>query len=148
MNFIIKLLATGLFLGYLPGAPGTYASAAAALMWWYLPQKYFYVLFFLFLIIAAYACGRAEVIFGKKDDKKIVIDEFIGIFTAVLFLPKTVFVLVAGFTLFRFFDVKKPFFIKSVQKCEGSAGVIYDDMLAGAVTNIIINLILLFAGNI
>ena len=117
-------------------------------MWWYLPQKPFYVLFFLFLIIAFYACGRAEVIFGKKDDKKIVIDEFIGLFTAVLFLPKTVFVLVAGFALFRYLDIKKPYIIKSVQKCEGSAGVIYDDLIAGAAANIIINIIILFAPNI
>jgi len=140
MNFIIKFIATGFLIGYLPGAPGSYASLAAALIWWLLPVNVFYIVFFSLFLTAFIVCGRAEILFDKKDDKRIVIDEFLGFFISVVFLPKNIFILIAGFLLFRFFDIKKPFFIKTVQKYKGSKGVILDDILAGIISNLIIRL--------
>jgi len=144
MNFIIKLFSTGFFIGYIPGAPGSYASVAGALLWWYLPRQSFYAVFAALFLISLLICGRAEILFNKKDDERIVIDEFLGFFTTVAFLPKNLIVLIAGFVFFRLFDIKKPFFIKSVQKYSGSAGIILDDILAGIVSNIIIRMMLVF----
>ncbi|PIU82953.1 MAG: phosphatidylglycerophosphatase A, partial [Elusimicrobia bacterium CG06_land_8_20_14_3_00_38_11] len=52
-------------------------------------------------------------------------------------------ILIVSIILFRFFDIKKPFFIKSVQKAEGSVGIIADDWLSGFFTNLIITIIFL-----
>ncbi|MBU2632018.1 MAG: phosphatidylglycerophosphatase A [Proteobacteria bacterium] len=47
-------------------------------------------------------------------------------------------VLVISIILFRFFDIKKPLFIKSVQKLKGGFGILADDILSGIITNLII----------
>jgi len=148
MNFIVRMFATGFFIGCLPGAPGTYASVAAAAAWWFLPERIFLATFLVLFAGSLFVCGKAETLFGKKDDQRIVIDEYVGMFTAVAFLPRSLFVLIAGFLLFRFFDIKKPFLIKSVQKYEGSTGVVLDDLLAGIASNLLIRLLLLAAGKI
>ncbi|MDO8733958.1 MAG: phosphatidylglycerophosphatase A, partial [Elusimicrobiota bacterium] len=124
-------------------APGTFATFLATAIWWYLPTKISYIVGFFVFITALLICGKAEKIFGIKDDQRIVIDELAGYFIAVASLPKTFFVLISSIILFRFFDIKKPFFIKSVQKLKGSVGILIDDVLAGIMTNIIIIITLL-----
>ncbi|MBI5573855.1 MAG: phosphatidylglycerophosphatase A [Elusimicrobia bacterium] len=141
-NFLIKFFATGLGVGYIPKAPGTFATLFAAAIWWYLPTTTFYIVSFFIFIIAFLVCGKAEKLSGVKDDQRIVIDELAGYFIAVASLPKTFFVLISSIILFRFFDIKKPFFIKSVQKLKGSMGIITDDLLSGITTNLILQLII------
>jgi len=140
-NFFIKFFATGFGIGYIPKAPGTFATLFAALIWWYLPIKISYIVGFFVIITALLVCGKAEKLFGLKDDQKIVIDEFVGYFVAVALLPKTSFVLISGILLFRLFDIKKPFFIKSVQKYKGGFGVLADDITSGILTNIILQIL-------
>ncbi|OGS43240.1 MAG: hypothetical protein A2539_00120 [Elusimicrobia bacterium RIFOXYD2_FULL_34_15] len=144
MKFLVLLFATGFYIGYIPAAPGTFATLMAAGIWWFIPKTYFYILLVMLFLISIFVCSKAEEIFGIKDDKRIVIDEYIGYFTAVIFLPKTLFILIASIVLFRYFDIKKPLFIKSVQKYDGSWGVLADDLIAGIITNIIIRIILLW----
>jgi len=140
---LVKFFATGFCVGYIPKAPGTFATLFAAAIWWFLPIKKFYIVTIFVFIIAFLVCGKAEKLFGVKDDQRIVIDEFVGYFFAVAFLPRTLFVLISSIILFRFFDIKKPFFIKSVQKLKGSVGILIDDVLAGIMANIIIIITLL-----
>ena len=142
-NFLIKFFATGFGIGYIPKAPGTFATLFAAAIWWYLPTKISYIVGFFVIITALLVCGKAEKLFGIKDDQRIVIDEMAGYFVAVASLPKIFFVLISSIILFRFFDIKKPFFIKSVQKLKGSVGIVIDDGLAGIMANIIIIITLL-----
>ncbi|MEW6556262.1 MAG: phosphatidylglycerophosphatase A [Elusimicrobiota bacterium] len=141
MNFLIKFLATGFFTGYIPKAPGTFATLFASAIWWYAkPSKIFYFVSFFIVIIAFLVCGKAEKIFNIKDDQRIVIDEMVGYFFAVAILPKTILTLISGIILFRFFDIRKPFFIKSFQKYPGSFGILADDITCGIITNIILQL--------
>lgn len=142
-DFLIKFFATGFGAGYIPKAPGTFATLFAAAIWWYLPGNIFFIIAFLFFLTAIIACGNAEKLFDTKDDQRIVMDEIIGYFSAIALLPKTYFTLISSIILFRFFDIKKPFFIKSVQKFNGSRGIIIDDLIAGIFTNTIIRVILL-----
>lgn len=137
-NFLIKFFATGFGVGYIPKAPGTFATLFAAAIWWYLPTTIFYIVSFFVFITAFLVCGKAEKLFGVKDDQRIVIDELVGYFFAVTFLPKKYPILISSIILFRFFDIKKPLFIKSSQKAEGSVGIIADDWLSGFFTKIII----------
>ena len=142
-NFLIKFFATGFGVGYIPKAPGTFATLFAAVIWWYLPTTTFYIVSFFVFITVFLVCGKAEKLFGVKDDQRIVIDEIVGYFFAVALLPKIYFILISSIILFRFFDIKKPFFIKSVQKFKGSAGILADDLLSGIISNIIISIIIL-----
>ncbi len=140
-NFFIKFFATGFGVGYIPKAPGTFATFLAAAMWWLLPKNIFFIVFILFFLTTIIVCGNAEKLFGTKDDQRIVIDEIVGYFFAVALLPKTSFVLISSIILFRFFDIKKPFFIKSVQKFKGGPGILADDLVSGITTNLILQLI-------
>lgn len=138
MKFLIKLFATGFGTGYIPIAPGTFATFFAAGIWMFLPEDIFFVVFILFLLTAIIVCGKAENLFGIKDDQRIVIDEIVGYFFTVIFLPKTLFILILSIVLFRFLDIKKPFYINSVQKLKGGLGILADDVLSGIAANLII----------
>ena len=61
----------------------------------------------------------------------IVIDEVAGMALSVLFLPRTIPVLLAAFLLFRLFDVWKPFPARESQALTGGLGVMVDDLIAG-----------------
>ncbi|OQA91577.1 MAG: Phosphatidylglycerophosphatase A [Elusimicrobia bacterium ADurb.Bin231] len=136
-RFFIIFFAAGFYIGYIPVASGTFATAAAAVLWWLLPDKIFPLIFIIFTLIAFSVCGPAENIFGKKDDGRIVIDEIVGFFCSVIFLPKKIFVLIMAFAFFRLLDIKKPFFIKTVQNFRGGVGIMADDIISGIFTNII-----------
>ncbi|OGR54043.1 MAG: hypothetical protein A3I11_07485 [Elusimicrobia bacterium RIFCSPLOWO2_02_FULL_39_32] len=103
---------------------------------------------FLVTCLSTFIADRAEKIFEKKDDSKIVIDEIIGAFWSVAFFPLdqfrgfNLFIFIASaFILFRIFDVFKiPF--KSVQNWKGGLGVMADDLLAGFSVNLLLRIVL------
>jgi phosphatidylglycerophosphatase A len=70
-------------------------------------------------------------VIGRKDPGLIVIDEIAGMTLSVLLVPLTPAVLLAGFVLFRVFDVVKPFPAGWSQEIPGGAGVMIDDLIAG-----------------
>jgi phosphatidylglycerophosphatase A len=144
MKNLIKLIATGFGTGYSPIAPGTCASVLAAFIYWFLmPSNDYYCLFISIFIffIAVMTAGNMEKYFNKKDDSRIVIDEIIGYFASVLFIPRSLIFFAAAFLLFRFFDIAKPLFIKKVQDWHGGWGVVCDDLFAGIATNLILQLV-------
>src|SRR6266581_2740727 len=83
------------------------------------------------LVAGTWAAERAERLIGGKDPGAIVVDEVAGMILSVLLLPRTVPVLVAGFLLFRLFDVIKPFPAGTSQRLAGGVGVMIDDVIAG-----------------
>jgi phosphatidylglycerophosphatase A len=101
------------------------------------------ILFLTFLplfILGILSSDNAEKIMGK-DSRHIVIDEFCAYLLCVLFIPKNTAYLIAGFILFRFFDILKPPPIKNIEEViSGGAGVMLDDILAAVYTNICIQL--------
>jgi phosphatidylglycerophosphatase A len=88
----------------------------------------------------AYAAGRAEALIGQKDPGAIVVDEFAGYLVALAFLPQTAGYLVAGFILFRAFDILKPFPVRELQNLRGGMGVMADDVAAGLLANVALQL--------
>lgn len=137
MNNLILALASGFGSGYLPGMPGTWGTLAAMVVYWFLPVHALLIasLAVLITIISVPVCGRAEKLFHRVDDGRIVIDEWAGYFVAVVFVPHTPGYALAAFALFRFFDVVKPFGIRSLQKLPGGWGVTVDDVAAGLLVN-------------
>ena len=125
--------------GYLPLAPGSWASLITAAIV-FAASKLFHPVSFLWLplatlpiiIIGIYASSRAEKLLGSKDPQPIVIDEVAGQMVSLWWLPVTIPVYLIAFVLFRLFDIFKPFPINRVDRSvRGGWGVMFDDILAG-----------------
>jgi phosphatidylglycerophosphatase A len=97
------------------------------------------LVFFLAVTLAGtWAAHRAERQLGVKDPGVIVIDEVAGMTLSVLPFPPTPSVLIAGFVLFRLFDIVKPFPAGASQRATGGIGVMVDDLIAGLYTLVVI----------
>ena len=120
--------------GYAPIASGTVGSLVAAIALWLIPFSPTALLATLVVvtIVGVWAGSRVERALGAKDPGVIVIDEVAGMFLAVLFLPRTLPVLVSAFLLFRLFDIWKPYPARQIQELHGGLGVMLDDLIAGA----------------
>ena len=127
------VIATALGAGYSPIAPGTAGSAVALLILWFVPFSRIGLIVFLLAVtfFGTWAAHVVEAAVGDKDPGVIVIDEVAGMTLSVLVLPLTVPVLLAGFVLFRVFDVVKPFPANRLQAVPGGVGVMIDDLVAG-----------------
>lgn len=135
---IVKIASTFFGIGYLPFAPGTFASIAALVLFLFVRANT--AVCFLtgaFLVVLGFlVCGRAEEMFSKKDAGQIVIDEACGMFLSLAFMTYgSASYIILGFVFFRLFDIFKPYPIGSLQKLRGSLGVMADDLLAAAYTN-------------
>ncbi len=143
MKNILVFLATGLGVGFLPHIPGTFATLLSLLLWWFfIPDKVFIQIVVLVgsILVAFFASDVAEKFFAKKDDRRIVIDEIIGFWIALTGVPKKIVFVLLAFIVFRIFDVLKLPFIKKAQNLNGGTGIILDDIIAGLLTNLMINL--------
>jgi phosphatidylglycerophosphatase A len=131
---MIKLLATGFGSGLAPFAPGTMGTLVGIpvcllclpLIW---PARFLFVI--VLSALAIFISGRAELIYSKKDDQRIVIDEIAGFQVAMLPVAITGLHLLVAFVLFRIFDIWKPFPIRNLQELPGGWGVVIDDIAAG-----------------
>jgi phosphatidylglycerophosphatase A len=140
MKPLSYLISTFFYLGKLPKAPGTWGSLGALLVWSFIPESLFFrfILLSLTLIIGFIACGNTLKESDDPDPSFIVIDEVVGLWITLLFVPKTIFLFILGFLLFRLFDILKPSFIYSVQSLKGSWGVMLDDILAGVLSLLVL----------
>jgi phosphatidylglycerophosphatase A len=144
-NKLIKIFATGFGSGYFPVASGTAGSLVALALYgliFYRHDTAFIITTFLLLPVSVYFCGAAEALFGKKDDSRIVLDEIVGQWVSIIFLPKSLALMILAFFIFRVFDVVKPFF-RRVQNLPGGYGIVIDDVLAGMLTNLALRLLIL-----
>jgi phosphatidylglycerophosphatase A len=133
------LIATFFGIGRIRIAPGTWTSLVVTLIIFFLPAPYrsFPILAlaaaFVF-IIGIPAAKASESHFQKKDPRQCVIDEVAGQLVCLWFLPHTIAFYAAAFLLFRFFDILKPFPIKSSEQLPNGIGIMLDDVLAGFYT--------------
>jgi phosphatidylglycerophosphatase A len=149
MDSIARLLATGLCTGYSPVAPGTAGSLLAlAILWFFDPPDSLLgpglVLLFFPGVWASTRVEREEVRKGGKSDPSIVnIDEIMGMGLSVIFLPHSVSRawLIAGFFLFRLFDIVKPFPADRAQRLPGGWGIMIDDVIAGIYANAVLQVL-------
>ncbi len=157
MQKLINALATGFYISYLParvipfkkntgaGFLGTLLAVPFALLW---PGDYLLQLVILlaFWALSVWVCARARLEEKAQghDNPKIVIDEAAGYFTAMLFLPRTWPFLLAAFVLFRTLDTLKPWPVKNFDRIPNAFGVVFDDVAAGLIANIFIQLFVIF----
>jgi phosphatidylglycerophosphatase A len=137
-------IATVGYCGYFPIAPGTVGSAAGLvvylLVWWTQSPVVEGV-----LIVAVYAIGiwagtEAEHYFGGIDPGPVVIDEVLGMLITLAFMPVGLWTAIAGFVLFRIFDVIKPFPAGRFERLHGGLGVMSDDAMAAVYANLSLRL--------
>jgi len=134
-----------------PFAPATFASFAFLPLVWFFVDLGIWWQAALTLAVAALGvpvCTRAERHYGH-DAGAITLDEIAGMMVTFLFVPAgdgmdRVFLLLAGFFLFRVFDVVKPPPAGAAQRLEGGAGVMTDDLWAGAYANLVLRLLIAF----
>ncbi len=144
---IIKILATGFGAGLspvMPGTAGTLVGALFCLAFSPLNWLFRFVLVAVLVGGAVYVSGRAEEIYQKKDDQRIVIDEIAGFLLAMLPVTINLLNLLLAFVLFRIFDIFKPFPLRDFQKFPGGWGVVADDIGAGIYTAAILLILVIF----
>lgn len=156
MQLIYQALATGLFISYLPtkvikfkkntGAGFLGTLWGVVLVWLFPQDPVLYLIGMLaFWVLAVWVCKKVKFKgYSGHDNPKIVIDEMAGYITAMAFLPHTWKYMLATFVLFRLFDTLKPAMVKSFDKMENAFGVVFDDVTAGLLANIVVQLCIIF----
>lgn len=131
----VMFLAFGFGSGLAPRAPGTLGTLAAVPLYLVLSQLSlpFYLLLVAGISVAGiWICQQAADRLGVHDHPGIVWDEFAGFLVTMSVAPGPWPWLVAGFVLFRVFDIWKPWPISWVDRhCKGGLGIMLDDLLAG-----------------
>lgn len=131
----MRLIATGAGSGYSPIASGTAGTVVAIPLFLLMAQLD--VLPYLVILgavvwVGILAADHMEKVLRIKDPGVVVIDEIAGYLVTMFLAPPTVFHVVAGFFLFRFFDILKPPPVRQSENFfPGGVGIMADDLLAG-----------------
>ena len=137
------LFCCGFGSGFLPKVPGTWGSLVALGIWWFgladltlWLQLLVCVAAFVVSIVLIDALQRR---YGIADDPAIVVDEFVGLWVVLAGLPNEWPWVVAGFVVFRGFDILKPWPISWLDSyLHGGVGVMLDDLAAGLCALIVV----------
>jgi len=131
-------IATVFGVGYAPIAPGTFGSAAGLLLWWLLPASTAVQAAAIIVIFVAGSWGGsvAERHFGRTDPGQVVADEVMGMLITLFLNPVGWLGALAGFLLFRVFDVIKPYPANRLEQLHGGIGVMADDAMAAVYANL------------
>ncbi len=147
-----RMAATFFGVGRLRPGPGTWASLATALLWWLLASRLpppLRLAVILMLVILTVAVGIPAATLearatGRKDPSHIVIDEVAGQLLTLVACPIVWKPLLAGFILFRVFDIVKPPPVGSLERLPEGTGIVVDDLGAGIYALAILQLLLHF----
>ena len=147
--------AVGTFVGigfWRPGS-GTWASLATMGFWWLfahylIPARWQWlaasVIVWVVIIVAIPASSIVELESGRKDPGHVVIDEVVGQMIALIAVPLRWKYLILSFILFRVCDIVKPPPVRRLEKLEGGAGIVLDDVGAGLYALILVQLVVYF----
>jgi len=144
-NKLILLIASGLGLGYAPLIPGTFGTLLGVLIYYFLRKLQWWLVIpitILIFLIAVWSSHQAEKIMFTRDPQVVTIDEVAGYLVTMLSFPNNWNWLLAGFVLFRVFDIIKPWpasYFDNVSR-RGFA-VVMDDIVAGIYANICLQIV-------
>ena len=149
MTRLAVFIATVGYCGYFPVAPGTVGSAAGLivylLVWWSQSPVIEVGLIVALFLAGVWAGTTAERYFGGIDPGPIVVDEVVGMLITLAFIPVGLSGAIAGFFLFRVFDVIKPFPARRFESLHGGLGVMADDAMAAIYANLSLRLLMWLA---
>ncbi len=147
---IAKIIASGLYSGYAPVASGTFGSLFGVVLVYFINsillkfgvEGNIFIISNILMVTVSYFLGVWAVKkvhrIWEHDDGRIVIDEIVGVWLGLIFIPVEVKYYFLAFVVFRFFDILKPFGIKKIDKLGGDSSVMLDDVLAGVYSMIVI----------
>lgn len=141
LQLLARLVATGLGSGYSPFAPGTAGSLVGLALYWPLARlapawiAAAIVVAFFVGVAAAASVAREQ---GLHDPGLVVVDEVIGMWITLAFLPLTPFTAAAGFLLFRVMDIVKPPPARGFERFPGGWGIMADDVMAAIYAHLVL----------
>ena len=146
------IIATFFGAGYLRPGPGTWTSAITVLLWWAgaravpaIEQWFVAALVGAIVVtIGIPACGVVERESGLRDPHFATIDEVAGQLFALIDVPLRWQYLLVSFILFRAFDILKPPPLSRIERLEGGAGIMLDDVAAGLYAVILLHVLIHF----
>ncbi len=146
MGTILHCIATGFYTGYLPRAPGTWATVLVglplALVLHGLGGPALPVGWAAVLLLSAWSSARVAGRLREEDPSIVVIDEVAGLLTATIFLPWSATNVALACAFFRVFDIVKPFPIRTIERSvPGGWGITLDDILAGLYANLLVRVV-------
>lgn len=135
MNSLGVGIATVGGVGWFPIAPGTAGSAVGVAIYlltrgWSAPAQI--GLLIAVTAIGVWAASVAETALKKEDPGPVVIDEVAGQLLTLLLTGVGWKGAIAGFFIFRLFDILKPFPARQLERLHGGLGIMADDLMAGA----------------
>ena len=160
LPFFTKLIATGFFSGYLPWASGTVGTIVGLLIYLLLPADSSNILFVASVVcffLGVYTSAKVAASVGHQlsksaqfakstfqprdlhttaDPSVVDIDEIVGIWIALLLVPKTGLAICVAFIFFRMFDVIKPPPARQLERLPNGWGIMLDDVVAGVYANL------------
>jgi phosphatidylglycerophosphatase A len=150
IEYLHRTLASGLFTGHLPKAPGTWGSLLSLItLWLFWPTVWYYQ---ALVLIAAYPFviyfADNGIRYYGPDGRPIVIDEIYGQAITLFMAPHNILCYLIGFFLFRIFDIIKPPPAREWEKLHGGYGVVADDIAAGVYAAIVLQLIIVLSRKI
>jgi len=141
---LVTAFGSGLFTGFSPIASGTVGSlvglALYAIPGFETPPVIISVSFLVF-ILGVKAAELMEKRYGH-DPAEVTIDEVLGMWVSLLFLPKSIVVAGIAFFIFRIMDIVKPWPARKFDTLTGGFGIMMDDAIAGFYTNIALHILL------
>jgi phosphatidylglycerophosphatase A len=144
VGFFPKAFASGLFSGFSPIASGTVGSAVG-LAFYFIPGfEHIYIILPLCAVIYFFGVRTAEAmekVYGQ-DPSEVTIDEVLGMWVSLLFMPKQIVIALIAFFVFRVLDIVKPYPARHFDNTPGGKGVMLDDVISGIYTNLLIQLAL------
>jgi phosphatidylglycerophosphatase A len=144
--YAYRLIATGLGSGYSPFAPGTAGSVVGIALYipfTFLPQAVLLVATILVFIIGTIASAKVEKALGE-DPSVVVVDEVVGMWVSLLFIPFSFRAVLFAFFFFRIFDIFKPPPARESEALKNGLGIMTDDVIAGVYANLVTRILLLF----
>jgi len=144
INFFEKLVGSGFYTGYIPLTSGTFGSLAALLIYWIPGFENPYIIIPAIILFASYGIyvgNKFDKVYGK-DPAECTVDEMVGQWITLLFLPKTILITILAFLTWRLFDIIKPYPARKLEKLTGGIGIMADDVVASIYSLIFVHLIL------
>ena len=146
----IQFLAFGFGSGLAPKAPGTFGTLAAVPIYWFIADwslLEYSALILVTAVLGIWICGAASRQLNVHDHPGIVWDEFVGYWITMWAVPVDWVWILAGFVVFRVFDIAKPWPINVLdKKVAGGFGIMIDDILAGIMACITLHIALALIG--
>lgn len=148
INLFEKIIGSGFFTGYIPIASGTFGSLAALIIYFIPGFEEPHIIIPLTIILfgfGVYISDKFEKVYGE-DPSECTVDEVVGTWIALMFLPKTLGIAFTSFFIWRILDIIKPFPARKSEELKGGWGIMMDDVISGFYTLIIMHILIQLVG--